>query len=105
MVSRGIKYVDLQNILGLIRWRRLNARYLLRTLLLLLLLYMSIIMVALSHYCCMTTLQCQCHVSQATRHVRESIHRETLPKQHHYYIRYRGLRASRACGIPECCFH
>ena len=28
-------------------------------LLLLLLLYMSIIMVALSHYCCRTTLQCQ----------------------------------------------
>jgi len=26
---------------------------------------MSIIMVALSHYCCRTTLQCQCHVSQA----------------------------------------
>ena len=36
-------------------------------------------MVALSHYCCRTTLQCQCHISQATRHVRESIHRETLP--------------------------
>jgi len=32
---------------------------------LLLLLYMSIIMVALSHYCCRTTLQCQCHVSPA----------------------------------------
>ena len=67
-------------------------------LLVLLLLYMSIIMVALSHYCCRTTLQCQCHVSQAkeqsqylsatvqrnTRHVRESIHRETLPKQHSF---------------------
>jgi len=36
-----------------------------RGLLLLLLLYMSIIMVALSHYCNRTTLQCQCHVSQA----------------------------------------
>ena len=31
----------------------------------LLLLYISIIMVALSHYCCRTTLQCQCHVLQA----------------------------------------
>ena len=50
----------------------------------LLLLYMSIIMAALSHYCCRTTLQCQCHVSQATRHVRESIHKETLPKQHSF---------------------
>jgi len=64
-------------------------------LLLLLLLQMSIIMVALSHYCCRTTLQCHCHVSQTkqqpqyicpqlfsrnTKNV--SIHRETLPKQH-----------------------
>ena len=33
----------------------------------LLLLYMSIIMVALSHYCCRTTLQCQCHAESLTQ--------------------------------------
>jgi len=63
--------------------------------LLLLLLQMSIIMVALSHYCCRTTLQCHCHVSQTKQQPQHicpqlfsrntknvSIHRETLPKQH-----------------------
>ena len=78
----------------------------------LLFLYMSIIMVVLSHYCCRTTLQCQCHDSQAknshnicpqlfsgnTRHVRESIHRETLPKQHSFQFLAEGDQSRR---IPD----
>ena len=69
-------------------------------------------MVALSHYCCRTTLQCQCHVSQAkeqsqylsalfsgnTRQVRESIHRETLPKQHSFQFLTKGDQSKR---IPD----
>ena len=39
-------------------------------LLLLLLLAMNLIRVALSHYCCRTTLQCQCHEQCAVMHVR-----------------------------------
>jgi len=36
-------------------------------------------MVALSHYCCRTTLQCQCHVSQAkeqSQYLSATVHRE-----------------------------
>jgi len=79
--------------------------------LLLLLLQMSIIMVALLHYCCRTTLQCHCHVSQTkqqpqyicpqlfsrnTKNV--SIHRETLPKQHSLQFLAEGDQSRR---IPD----
>ena len=76
-------------------------------LLLLLLLYMSIIMVVLSHYCCRTTLQCQWQNSHNicpqlfsgnTRHVRESIHGETLPKQHSLQFLTEGDQSRR---IPD----
>ena len=67
---------------------------------LLLLLYMSIIMVALSHYCCRTTLQCQCHAgSQST---------ETLPKQHSFQFLTEGDQsrhgpAKRTVARPARC--
>ena len=69
-------------------------------------------MVALSHYCCRTTLQCQCHVSPAKEQSqylfatvqREhktcpgSIHRETLPKQHSFQFLTEGDQSRR---IPD----
>jgi len=63
---------------------------------------MNIFLVAVSHYCCRTTLQC--HILQAnsshnicpqlfsrnTKRVRESIYRETLPKQHSFQFLIEG---------------
>jgi len=67
-------------------------------------------MLALSHYCCRTTLQCHCHVLQTkiaitiyvyncsagTQNV--SIHRETLHKQHSFQFLTEGDQSRR---IPD----